>query len=356
MELELFDYHLPGSQIAQEKSRPRDMSRLFYIDARKEPVKHRHLRFRDMPELVDEGDLLILNRTRVIPARIPARKETGGKSEILLLNEGSDHTWEALVQGKKMKPGRILLTEDERFSIILRGCLGEGKWNVGFMENGSIVPHSRVLEWIRDHGLMPTPPYIKRVLEDPDEYQTIYARDEGSVAAPTAGLHFSKRTLEHLERRGVRIEYLVLHVGLGTFAPVKSEIVEDHVMEKEEYMIPAGLRDAIAEATEEHEGKGTTRIWAVGTTVMRALESGFDTNGRCIADQGRTGLFITPGYDFHLPYKGFITNFHLPKSTPLMLVSAFHDRERVLEAYREAVDRDYRFYSLGDAMMIRRGE
>jgi len=355
MDLSLFDYDLPPGMIAQSKASPRDSSRLFLIDSRSDPHVHRHLMFRDIVDLVEAGDIIIFNRSRVIPARIPTRKTTGGRAEVLLLERVGEDSWEALVGGKKIREGSVLGTGDDKVLVKVERRLDEGRCEVHFLRDEDRLSHAETLEWLKAWGLMPTPPYIKRFLEDPEEYQTVYADVEGSVAAPTAGLHFTEELIERVRAKGVRIEMITLHVGLGTFAPVKSERVEDHVMEEEYFSVPGSVMDGVREAVEQTARDGRKRIWAVGTTTMRTLESAFDGEGNCIRENGRTGLFITPGYRFRLPYKGFITNFHLPRSTPLMLVSAFHDRKRVLEAYGEAVKIGYRFYSLGDSMVIRRG-
>ncbi len=354
MDIKLFDYDLPREMIAQEKSDPRDDSRLFMIDMSSSNAVHSHYRFRDLPDLMDEGDLLVLNRSRVIPARIEVTKETGGKGEVLLLRMAGEKTWDALVGGRRIGTGDRLTTADPAVSVVVRERLNEGKCKVVLEDNGVPLSHTEALEWLRSWGLMPTPPYIKRLLEDPEEYQTVYGRVEGSVAAPTAGLHFTDELLENLKRKGVIIRYVVLHVGLGTFSPVKVNDVTEHIMEEEEFLIPADTIGSIREAVEKTKSDGKGRIWAVGTTVMRTLETGFDRDGNCVKETGSSGLFITPGYDFKLPYKGFITNFHLPRSTPLMLASAFHDRKGILNAYEEAKEKGYGFYSLGDSMMIRR--
>ncbi|MFO8051924.1 MAG: tRNA preQ1(34) S-adenosylmethionine ribosyltransferase-isomerase QueA [Thermoplasmatota archaeon] len=355
MELDLFDYDLPREMIAQSKSDPRDSSRLFYMDARGERTIHRHHVFRDIVGLLDKGDILVLNRSRVIPARIPVRKVTGGRAEVLLLKGSDDGSWEALVRGRNIKKDERLLCDDEDLEILMKERMHEGRCRIAFRRRNGPMDHSAAMEWLRRWGLMPTPPYIKRILDDPEEYQTVYGDMEGSVAAPTAGLHFTEGLLERLREKGVRIVHIILHVGPGTFAPVRSKDINDHIMEEEEFLIPESVKDTVRDAVEQRDSNGANRIWAVGTTTMRSLESAFDEQGECIREKGKTDLFITPGYQFKLPYKGFITNFHLPRSTPLMLVSAFHDRESILAAYHEAMRMGYRFYSLGDSMMIRRG-
>jgi S-adenosylmethionine:tRNA ribosyltransferase-isomerase len=355
MELDLFDYDLPREMIAQSKSDPRDSSRLFYIDARSEHQVHEHLLFRDIIEKLEQGDLLVLNRTRVIPARIPVKKETGGKGEVLLLEREGACNWEALISGRNIKNGSMLLTEDGSVSIKVNNRLSEGRCSISFHRNGNKIDHGQTMSWLKDHGLMPTPPYIKKMLKDPEEYQTVYGDIEGSVAAPTAGLHFTDELMDMIQQKGIKILYITLHVGLGTFAPVRSHSIEDHVMEVEQFHISRDVSSEIADAVDEFRRTGKRKIWAVGTTVMRTLESAFNKQGALINESGRTGLYITPSHEFHLPYKGFITNFHLPRSTPLILVSSFYNREKVLEAYEEAKKVGYRFYSLGDSMMIRRG-
>jgi S-adenosylmethionine:tRNA ribosyltransferase-isomerase len=354
MDLSLFDYHLPEGMIAQEKASPRDSSKLFYIDTRAEPPRHDHLSFRNIEDILEDGDLLILNRSRVIPARVPACKPTGGKAEVLLLERRGEDEWEALIGGKRITDWMLLGTGDEEVSVMVVEKLEEGRSIVAFMKEETKMKHPEVLSWLKRWGLMPTPPYIKRFLEDPEDYQTVYGDIEGSVAAPTAGLHFTKQLLDRLKDKGVQIEYIVLHVGLGTFSPVKVDDISDHKMEEEEFFIPERVKNSIKETVKGFKKDGKHRIYVVGTTSMRTLESAFDKNGDCIKESGRTGLFITPGHDFKLPYKGFITNFHLPRSTPLILLSAFFDREKVLDAYNEAVEMNYRFYSLGDSMMVRR--
>ncbi len=355
MELDLFDYHLPKEMIAQSKSDPRDSSKLFYIDAREDRPIHEHLIFRQMIDRLEEGDILVLNRSRVIPARIPARKTTGGKAEVLLLERKGEIFWEALVGGKNITEGSSLDTDDPMVSVSIVERLGEGKCSVSFINKYGEMDHSEVMGWLKKWGLMPTPPYIKRMLSDPEEYQTVYGDIEGSVAAPTAGLHFTEELLERIEKKGIKVLYITLHVGMGTFAPVKADEIEDHNMEVEQFFIPDDVRSELGSAVDDFNRSGSRRIWAVGTTVMRTLESAFDVDGRFTKSSGGTGLYITPGHSFHLPYKGFITNFHLPRSTPLILLSSFYDREKALMAYEEAKRMDYRFYSLGDSMMVRRG-
>jgi S-adenosylmethionine:tRNA ribosyltransferase-isomerase len=348
MDLSLFDYDLPASSIAQAKSEPRDSSRLFHIDLGNGQERREHLRFSDLPSIITEGDILVVNRSKVIPARIHAHKPSGGKAELLLLEETKEG-WEALVGGKGMRAGMSLRTDDERTRILLERNISQGRYLIGFEGDAA----SDLKGWLMVHGRMPTPPYIKGDLKDPGTYQTVYAREDGSVAAPTAGLHFTDSLMADLKEKGILIAEIILHVGYGTFAPVRTERVEDHMMEAERFWIPPATIKLLEEACDD-AARGRYRIWPVGTTSMRTLETAFDPEGRCVSPEGRSSLFITPGYRFKIPYKGFITNFHLPKSTPLLLLSAFWDRKRVLDAYEEAKRMEYRFYSLGDSMAIRR--
>ncbi|MGA1822679.1 MAG: tRNA preQ1(34) S-adenosylmethionine ribosyltransferase-isomerase QueA [Thermoplasmatota archaeon] len=356
MDLDLFDYHLPREHIAQEKSVPRDSSRLFLIDTGSDPPAHDHLRFRQLPDLMEKEDLLILNRTRVIPARVFARKGSGGRAEVLFLGYAGNRLWEGLIGGRRIGEGGELISDDGSASIRIARRLGEGKCLLEIITDGSALDRDNGVKWMKKCGVMPTPPYIKRILKDPEEYQTIYGDREGSVVAPTAGLHFTENLMSKLRSKGIRIEFITLHVGLGTFAPIKSVRIEDHRMEEEEFIIPDETAAAVQDAVSNYLETGRRRIWAVGTTVMRTLETGFDRSGKCVKRSGHSNLFITPGYDFKLPYRGFITNFHLPRSTPLMLVSAFHRREGILKAYDEALERGYRFYSLGDSMAVIKGD
>lgn len=349
MDIDLFDYELPRDMIAQEGAVPRDSSRLFHARIGK---MSSHLRFRDLPEVLSEGDAVIINRSKVIPARVKGRKPTLGRVEVLFLEEVQGG-WEALVSGKGIKEGSDILLDDPGYSIRVVRRLNEGRFLIRPMSEGRMLSGEEVGSFLERFGTMPTPPYIKGELPYPDMYQTIYAREEGSVAAPTAGLHFTEELLDSLRDKGVEIKEIVLHVGMGTFAPVRSQRVEEHVMEEERFFIPPDVQRTVMEACQDAE-KGRYRLWAVGTTVMRALETAFLTDGTCIKEAGKSGLFIYPGYEFKLPYKGFITNFHLPRSTPLMLLSAFWNREEVLSAYSEAVKVGYRFYSLGDSMAVQR--
>ncbi|HEX2992459.1 MAG TPA: tRNA preQ1(34) S-adenosylmethionine ribosyltransferase-isomerase QueA, partial [Anaerolineales bacterium] len=344
-----FDYNLPESSIAQTPAEPRDSSRLLVLHRDTGKLEHRI--FHEVGEYLHPGDLLVLNQTRVIPARVHARKETGGRVELLLLRRRDSVTWEALVGGKGLRVGKTVRIEDGPAAEIIEMLEGAERL-IRFSE--PIEPYfTRV-------GNVPLPPYIHEKLGDPERYQTVYAREPGSAAAPTAGLHFTPRLLEELQEKGVKIAYVTLHVGLDTFAPVTEDNPQDHKIHTEWCELPQETADLINE-TRQNEG----RIIAVGTTSVRTLESAArslkvdplsrtqtsNLEYRISAFTGPTDLFILPGYEFKL-VDILITNFHLPKSTLLMLVSAFAGRERILETYRTAIREGYRFYSFGDAMII----
>ncbi len=359
-----YDYALPEDRIARYPAERRDESRLLVVPEGDAPF--RHLRFRDVTELFRPGDLLVVNESRVRPARLLGRKPTGAPAEILLLGpaggEGrpdmtADPTassggtatdprdWIALVRpGGKLKPGRTVDIADDLIVEILDSAPGGGRV-VRLVTPGSVE------EAIERHGHMPLPPYIDRADEamDRERYQTVYARETGSVAAPTAGLHFTEELLARIEAMGVRRAAVTLHVGIGTFRPVDVDDPEEHEMHDESYVVPQAVTDAVAE-TRAAGG----RVWAVGTTVVRTLEAAADSAGRVPAGAGSTDLFIRPPYDFRV-VDALITNFHLPRSTLLMLVAAFGGYERVMSAYEAAVLEGYRFYSYGDAMALVRG-
>ena len=340
MQTSEFDYPLPESFIAQTPAEPRDSSRLLVLHRDTGELEHRI--FRDVMDYLKAGDLLVLNQTRVIPARIYARKETGGRVELLLLRRRDELTWEALVGGKGLRVGKKARVEGGPEVEILEELDGSER----------LVRFSEPIEpYFPKVGNVPLPPYIHERLSDPERYQTVYAREPGSAAAPTAGLHFTPRLLEELQVKGVRIAYVTLHVGLDTFAPVTEDDPEEHKIHTEWCGLPLETAEVI---NQTREGGG--RIIAVGTTSVRTLESAarYSTLGRYprIAPfAGPTDLFILPGYQFSL-VDAMITNFHLPKSTLLMLVSAFAGREKILETYATAVQEGYRFYSFGDAMLI----
>lgn len=336
-----FDYELPEELIAQTPVEPRDASRLMVIDPVSETIAHRH--FFELQDFLSPGDTLIFNDTRVIPARLIGRKEpTGARIEVLLLRRVEGDLWEALVKpGKKALLGTTVRFGDE-LSCEVTGHTDFGGRLVTFHYQG-------IFEEILDRlGETPLPPYIHEKLEDRERYQTVYSRESGSAAAPTAGLHFTSEQMERLKDFGVHLGFLTLHVGLGTFRPVKVERIEDHVMHSEYYSIGEDTAKLIRET--KASGK---RVVAVGTTSIRTLESAAAAPNEIYAKSGETSIFIYPGYSFKI-VDAVVTNFHLPKSTLIMLISAFAGREFTLTAYREAVKEKYRFFSFGDAMFITR--
>lgn len=354
-----FDYRLPESSIAQTPLEPRDSSRLLVLNRKTGKLEHRV--FNETGEYLNSGDLLVLNQTRVIPARIYARKPTGGKVELLLLRKKDNLTWECLVGGKGLRVDNIVYLEsgDSRRRDVKSTRPGTAGWAGGdfgvraeIIEilNGSerLVKFSDPIEpYFPKVGNVPLPPYIHEKLDDPERYQTVYAREPGSAAAPTAGLHFTPRLLDELQAKGVKIAYVTLHVGLDTFAPVTEDDPEEHKIHTEWCELPPETADLI-NATKTAGG----RVIAVGTTSVRTLESAAQAGRDAIPPHiGPTSLFILPGYQFNV-VDAMITNFHLPKSTLIMLVSAFAGREKILETYETAIEEGYRFYSFGDAMLI----
>jgi S-adenosylmethionine:tRNA ribosyltransferase-isomerase len=336
-----FDYDLPPDRIAQEPLPERDASRLLVLDRGTGEIAHR--RFLDLPTLLRADDVLVVNDSKVIPARLRGRKETGGRAELLLVRPMEDGRWLALTR-PALRPGqRVTIGPPGAPRLVAEA---EEEAEDGLRVVRLSAPTGTVEEALAQVGELPTPPYIHKHLEQPDRYQTIYAAQQGSIAAPTAGLHFTPRVMAALRERGVAVERLTLHVGLGTFLPVRAEEVEKHRMHREWYVLEPDVAGRLNAA--RAEGR---RVIAVGTTVTRALESTADERGELRPGSGETGLFITPGYRFRV-LGGLLTNFHLPKSTLLMLVSAFAGRERVLAAYAEAIREGYRFYSFGDAMLI----
>lgn len=339
-----FDYELPEELIAQHPAAQRDHSRLLVMDKYTGAVEHRV--FRDIVDYLHAGDVLVLNNTKVIPARIFGVKEGGtAKIEVLLLKRDDDlpNTWEVLVHpGKRAKVGTVIDFGEGRLKGEVIANTSAGR-KVTFHFDGIFE------EILEELGTMPLPPYIHEQLEDQNRYQTVYAKVDGSAAAPTAGLHFTTELLETLRQNGVEIEEVLLHVGLGTFKPVSEEDIEDHEMHSEYYEISQETADRINKA--KAEGR---RIISVGTTSTRALESAAK-DGRLQAGSGWTNIFIYPGYKWQI-IDGLITNFHLPKSTLMMLVSALSTREHILGAYKEAVAQRYRFFSFGDAMFINPGD
>ena len=336
-----FDYELPEELIAQTPIEPRDASRLMVIDPVERSIEHR--RFFELREFLTQGDTLIFNDTRVMPARLIGKKEpTGARIEVFLLRRIEGDIWETLVKpGKKALRGTIIRFSDE-LSCEVTGHTDFGGRLVTFHYQG-------IFEEILDRlGETPLPPYIHEKLEDRERYQTVYSRESGSAAAPTAGLHFTPEQMENLKNTGVNLGFLTLHVGLGTFRPVKEERIENHVMHSEYYSIGEDTAKLIRET--KAAGK---RVVAVGTTSIRTLESAAVGKNEIYGKSGETSIFIYPGYEFKI-VDAVVTNFHLPKSTLIMLISAFAGREFTLEAYKEAVKERYRFFSFGDAMMITR--
>lgn len=337
-----FYFDLPESLIAQTPLKDRSSSRLMVIDRENGQISHK--RFYDVLEQINPGDCLVLNNTKVIPARLFGTKESGAAVEFLLLKRISLTRWETLVKpGKKAKVGTQFTFGDGRLKCDIVGIGEEGTRIIEFIYEG-------VFEHILDElGTMPLPPYITETLEDASRYNTVYAKHDGSAAAPTAGLHFTNELLEQVKAKGAHIAYLTLHVGLGTFRPVKVDDVNDHKMHSEFFM----MDDENAEIINRAKASGG-RIISVGTTTTRTLETIADEKGHVGAHNGWTDIFIYPGYRFKI-VDGLITNFHLPESTLIMLVSALLDKETVLGAYKIAVEEKYRFFSFGDAMMIVKG-
>ena len=338
MKLSDFMYDLPEERIAQTPVEPRDHSRLMVLHRDTHAIEHRH--FFDIVEYLNPGDVLVINETKVIPARLYGERPTGGAVEVLLLKQLGPKRWETLVRpGKKLKPGAEVIFGDGRLTCRVLESTDVGGRIVEFACEGSFEAALDAL------GEMPLPPYIHEKLADRDRYQTVYAKQEGSAAAPTAGLHFTPGLLERSRAKGVEIVPVLLHVGLGPFRPVKVENIEEHEMHTEYFEVSEDAAERI-NATRARGG----RIVAVGTTSVRTLESAA-RDGKLQAMRGDTNIFIKPGYQFQL-VDALITNFHLPGSTLIMLVSALYDRERILAAYEQAVKDEYRFFSFGDAMLI----
>ena len=335
-----YDYYLPQELIGQSPREPRDHARLMLVDRKNHTVEHKH--FYDIIDYLNEGDILVRNSTKVIPARLFGHKETGGVLEILLIKRIDLDTWECLLKpAKKLKLGQKLYvgTNKELVAELIE-IKDDGNRVLRFEYEGAF---EEVLDKL---GSMPLPPYIVEKLKDKDRYQTVYAQKGESVAAPTAGLHFTKELLEKIEKKGIKIVDIFLEVGLGTFRPVQTEDVLEHKMHEESFEIPEEAARIINQA--KAEGR---RVISVGTTSTRALESSVDDSGKVIAQKSSTQIFIYPGYKFKV-VDALITNFHLPKSTLLMLVSAFSSREFMLDVYRTAVEEKYHFFSFGDAMFI----
>lgn len=333
-----YNYELPEELIAQTPAEPRDSSRLMYYD--RASGRTEHLVFKDIADILNPGDVLVINDTRVIPARFFAFNENGREFEVLLLKRIDLKRWECLLKpAKKVKIGGRLVVNSELSLVIRNINPDDGVREAEFEFDG-------VFEDILSRvGSVPLPPYITEKLEDPERYQTVYARESGSAAAPTAGLHFTEELLKKIEDKGVEIVRILLHVGLGTFRPVKTDNILEHKMHSEYYRVTPEAAFKVNRALDENR-----RVIAVGTTSVRCLEAS-GASGRLHEGEGNTQIFIYPGYEFKI-VKGLLTNFHLPESTLIMLVSAFAGREQTLSLYREAVRRQYRFFSFGDAMLL----
>lgn len=334
-----FDFYLPEELIAQTPLEKRDTSRLLHLNKQTGEIEHKH--FYDIKQYLREGDCLVLNDSRVLPARLIGARPTGGAVELVLLKDLGDNRWECLSRpGRKTKPGQELVFGNGELTAVVQEVTLGGNRIVKFSYEGIF------LEILERLGKMPLPPYIKEELQDSERYQTVYSKELGSAAAPTAGLHFTKELLAEIADMGVKICYVTLHVGLGTFRPVKADKIEDHEMHSEFCIVP----DETAESVNAVKRAGG-RVIAVGTTSCRTLESFTTEEGVLQATSGWTNIFIYPGYKFKC-IDALITNFHLPESTLIMLVSALAGREHILNAYNTAVKERYRFFSFGDAMMI----
>ena len=336
-----FDFDLPEELIAQTPLKDRTSSRLLVVNKTTHTIEDKH--FSDLLEELEEGDTLVVNNTRVLPARLYGTKEeTGAHIEVLLLTNTEGDKWETLVKpAKRMKVGSVVSFGDGRLKATVVEELEQGGRIIEFSYEGVF------LEVLESLGEMPLPPYIKERLEDKERYQTVYAKENGSAAAPTAGLHFTEELMQQIRDKGVNIVPVTLHVGLGTFRPVSVDSLEDHKMHSEYYNVSKETADMI-EATK----KAGKRVIAVGTTSIRTLETvARDNDGHVVPGSGWTDIFISPGYEFRV-VDAFVTNFHLPKSTLVMLVSAYLGREFTLEAYQHAIEERYRFFSFGDAMFV----
>ena len=340
MKVSDFDFYLPEELIAQCPLKERDSSRFMVVDRKTGEIEHKV--FHDVIDYLEKGDTLVLNNTRVMPARLIGEKEeTGGKIEFLLLKRIEGDKWECLAKpGKKAKVGAMFTFGEGKLKAVVREIGLEGNRVIEFIYNG-------IFEEILDElGQMPLPPYIHEKLDDRERYQTVYSKEKGSAAAPTAGLHFTEDLLEKIREKGVNIAFVTLHVGLGTFRPVKVESIDEHIMHSEYYE----LDEENAKIINDTKKRGN-RVIAVGTTSTRTLETIGNENGEVRAQSGWTNIFIFPGYKFNI-VDALITNFHLPESTLIMLVSALAGKENIMNAYKKAVEEKYRFFSFGDAMFI----
>ncbi len=335
-----FDYELPEELIAQTPMEKRDESRLMVLDRKEQTIEHKH--FKDVIDYLEPGDVLVRNNTKVIPARLYGKKETGAKVEFLLLNNMEKDIWECIVRpGNKLHVGTKVIFGDGILKAEVLDTMPGGTRKVKFHYEGIF---NEILDKI---GLMPLPPYIHESLKEKDRYQTVYAKYDGSAAAPTAGLHFTPELLKKIEEKGIDIANVTLHVGIGTFRPVKEDTVEAHQMHSEHFYIKEEDCEKINKAK-----KSGHRVIAVGTTSCRVLETIADDNGYVKPTEGDTQIFIYPGYKFRC-LDALITNFHLPQSTLVMLVSALAGKDYIMKAYKEAVEQKYRFFSFGDAMLIK---
>ena len=335
-----FDYELPEELIAQTPMEKRDESRLMVLDRKEQTIEHKH--FKDIIDYLEPGDVLVRNNTKVIPARLYGKKETGAKVEFLLLNNMEKDIWECIVRpGNKLHVGAKVIFGDGILKAEVLDTMPGGTRKVEFHYEGIF---NEILDKI---GLMPLPPYIHERLKENDRYQTVYAKYDGSAAAPTAGLHFTPELLKKIEEKGIDIANVTLHVGIGTFRPVKEDTVEAHQMHSEHFYIKEEDCEKINKAK-----KSGHRVIAVGTTSCRVLETIADDNGYVKPTEGDTQIFIYPGYKFRC-LDALITNFHLPQSTLVMLVSALAGKDYIMKAYKEAVEQKYRFFSFGDAMLIK---
>lgn len=340
MKTSKFDYHLPQKLIAQNPIEPRDHSRLMVLNRKKQSITHDY--FYNLPQYLTKNDVLVFNESKVIPARLYGKKETGGKVELLLLKKLEPDTWECMSK-PGIKVGTVIFFENKLTGKVI------DKFSTGLRIIKFNMQDKEFEKSINQIGHTPTPPYIETQISHKKEYQTIYAKNKGSVAAPTAGFHFTEKLFENFNKKGIQKEFLTLHIGLGTFQPVKEDVVEDHFMHSEWFSISRSLASKLN--AYKKEGRN---IISVGTTSTRALEAASirsDSSYVLEPFTGETSLFITPGYTFKFVDK-MITNFHLPKSTLLMLIASFAGKEFVLEAYRQAIEKEYRFYSFGDGMLI----
>lgn len=334
-----FYFDLPQKLIAQTPIEHRDASRLLAVNKEKGSVSHHH--FSDIIDFLNPGDCLVLNDSRVIPARLFGERKTGGAVEVLLLKDLGSNRWEALTRpGRKTRIGEDVFFGNNKLKATVVDEIDDGKRIVEFTYDGIF------LEILEELGQMPLPPYIHERLENPERYQTVYSKNIGSAAAPTAGLHFTDELLRKIREKGVETAFVTLHVGLGTFRPVKADLIEDHIMHSEYYEIPKESEDKILKAK-----SSGNRVIAVGTTSCRTLESAFSSDGKIERSSGNTSIFIYPGYKFKA-VDALITNFHLPESTLIMLVSALAGRDNIMNAYNIAIEEKYRFFSFGDAMLI----